>query len=82
MVLHHSHKSNDYSKRLRPGDSKTVCTGSSFGGTAIKFKFGRVTITLNATVRHDPGDDNILFNVKKQYKGLVLGRIVIIGKEI
>jgi hypothetical protein len=78
----HTHKENDYSKRLGPGESKNVCTGNSFGRTAIKLRFGRVNIKLNATVRHDPGDENILFNIQRKYSGLVLGRIVIIGKEI
>jgi hypothetical protein len=63
---------------LKPGDSKTISTGNSFGKTAIKFGFGRITITVNANAYNDYSEDYI----EKVYNGFILGRLIIIRGEI
>ena len=63
---------------IEPGDSKTISTGRSFGRTAIRFGFGRITITVNANAYNDYSQDS----VEKVYNGFILGRLIIIRGEI
>jgi fimbrial isopeptide formation D2 family protein len=63
---------------LTPGDIKTFCGGKSFGRNALKFRFGRVIITVKATGFNDLSEDTF----EKVYRGLVLGRIILIRGEI
>ncbi len=78
-LLHRINKSsNDILSTLKPGYSVTIFTGRSFGRSAIKFGFGRIKITVNATAYNDYSKDY----AEKEYKGFILGRLIIISGEI
>ena len=63
---------------LKPGDIETFCGGKSFGRQAIKFRFGRVDIRVKVTGYNDYSEDTF----EKVYRGLVIGRIILIRGEV
>jgi len=52
--------------------AKQVCTGKSFGRTAIKLKFGKITGTVTASAED--------YTTAVTFSGIILGRLIIITK--